>query len=325
MSQTRIPREERDLGLGAKVSQRRPRRFMNRSGHFNVRREGLDFFRSLSLYHALLTMTWPRFFVATGGAYLVYNALFATAYFLCGPDALSGGTAQGAGARFAECFFFSVQTAATIGYGHLAPHGLPANLLMTVESFFGLLGLALATGILFSRFARPQAAVAFSRQAVVAPYRDVTGLMFRIANERRSELLEVTATVTFSWMAPGVEGRPRQFHELALERQKIAFFPLHWVVVHPIDESSPLWGVSRETFMDADVEVYVLLTAVDETFEQTVHSRSSYKDTEIVWGARFSDMFLDLPDGMIGTDLRRLHDVEPAALPPPGTRVPSPS
>src|SRR6185295_3011942 len=190
---------------------------------------------------------------------------------------------------------------------------------------FGLLGLALATGILFSRFARPQAAVAFSHQAVVAPYRDVTGLMFRIANERRSELLEVTATVTFSWLAPGVAGRPRQFHELALERQKIAFFPLHWVVVHPIDESSPLWGVSRETFMDADVEIYVLLTAVDETFEQTVHSRSSYKDTEIAWGARFSDMFLDLPDGMIGTDLRRLHAVEPAALPPPGTRVPSPS
>jgi inward rectifier potassium channel len=322
LSQTSPTREiDRDLGLGARVAQKRPRRFLNRDGRFNVRREGLDFFRSLSLYHALLTITWPRFFLATGGAYLVYNALFAGAYFLCGPGALAGGTAQTAAERFAECFFFSVQTAATIGYGHLAPRGLPANLLMTVESFFGLLGLALATGILFSRFARPQAAIAFSQQAVVAPYRGVSGLMFRIANERRSELLEVQATVSLSWLAPGVAGHPRQFHELALERQKIAFFPLHWVVVHPIDETSPLWGMSRETFMEADAEIYVLLTAVDETFEQTVHSRSSYKFSEVAWGARFGDMFLELPDGMIGSDLRRLHDVEPAPLPPPGTRA----
>ena len=311
---------DRDLGLGSRVAAQRPKRFLNRDGHFNVRREGLDFFRSLSLFHYLLTISWPRFFLSTGGAYLVYNAVFASAYYLCGPGALSGGTAITPVERFAECFFFSVQTAATIGYGHLAPMGLKANLLMTVESFFGLLGLALATGILFSRFARPQAAIAYSQQAVVAPYRGVSGLMFRIVNERRSELLDVTATVSLSWLAPDLEGHPRQFHELALERQKITFFPLHWVVVHPIDEKSPLWGVSRETFMAADVEIFVLLTAVDETFEQTVHSRTSYKFDEVVWGARFSDMFLELPDGLMGTDVRRLNTVEPAVLPAPGTR-----
>jgi len=312
---------DRDLGLGSRVSQQTHNRFLNRDGTFNVRREGYSFFRSLSLYHQLLTIGWPQFFLATGGTYLVYNALFATLYYLCGPGALTGSTAASPGARFAECFFFSVQTAATIGYGQIAPHGLAANLFMTVESFFGLLGLALATGILFSRFARPQAAVAFSHRAVVAPYRGLSGLMFRIANERHSELLEVTATVNLSWLPPGGSDDQRQFRELALERKKITFFPLHWVVVHPIDETSPLWGMDREAFLAADVELFVLLTATDETFEQTVHARSSYKGQEIEWGARFRDMYTQHEDGSLGTDLRRLHDTEPAPLPPPGTRA----
>jgi inward rectifier potassium channel len=312
---------DRDLGLGARVTEQSRRRFLNRDGSFNVRREGLSYFRSLSLYHTLLTVSWPRFFAATGGAYLLYNTLFAAAYFLCGPDALLGASGATPFERAADAFFFSVQTAATIGYGHVSPHGLLPNLLVTLESFFGLLGLALATGVLFSRFARPHARILFSEKAVVAPYRGVSGLMFRIANERSNQLIEVQAKVSLSWLPPSTPGGPRRFEELALERRQIVFFPLHWVVVHPIDEKSPLWGVTAEEFARSEAEVLVLLTGVDETFEQTVHARSSYKGEEVAWGARFSDIYVKRSDLLIAADMRRLHDVEPAALPPPGTRA----
>lgn len=310
---------DRDLGLGSRVAEQSRRRFLNRDGSFNVRREGLSYFRSLSLYHALLTTTWPRFFLAVGVFYVVYNSLFAVGYFLCGPGALLGTTGSGAG-RFGDAFFFSVQTSATIGYGNITPQGLAANLLVTLDAFFGLLGLALATGVLFSRFARPHARILFSRQAVVAPYGDASGLMFRIANERSNQLLEVHATVTLTRRETTPRGRERRFHGLALERRRIVFFPLHWVVVHPIDETSPLWGVTEEEFASSDAEVLVLLEAVDETFEQTVHARTSYKFDEVAWGAKFKDPYLTRADALPAIDMRRLHDIEPAALPPPGTR-----
>jgi inward rectifier potassium channel len=317
------PRREidRDFGLGARVSQHSGQRFLNRDGTFNVRRRHLSFVRSLSLYHWLLTVSWTRFFLAVTGFYTAYNSLFALAYYACGPGALRG-TTDSPGGRLADCFFFSVQTSATIGYGSISPHGLAANLLVTVEAFFGLLSLALATGVLFSRFARPHARILYSRTAVVAPYHDVSGLMFRVANARSNELLEVRATVSLSWRVRTPQGEVRRFHELALERTGVVFFPLHWVIVHPIDEKSPLWGVSAAGFAESDAEVLVLLEGVDETYEQTVHSRSSYKFHEVTWGARFTDIYLKRDDGALtGIDVRRLHDTEPAALPPPGTRA----
>jgi inward rectifier potassium channel len=312
---------DRDLGLGTRVIQQSQRRFLNRDGSFTVRREGLSFFRSLSLYHWLLTVSWPRFFLATGGAFMAYNTAFALLYFLCGPGALLGAEGVTTGERLADAFFFSVQTAATIGYGHVSPHGLAANLLVTLESFFGLLGLALATGVLFSRFARPHARILFSETAVMAPYRDISGLMFRVANERSNELLEVRATVTLSWRVSTPQGLVRRFHELALERREVVFFPLHWVVVHPVDKDSPLWGVTREQFDESDAEVLVLLEGVDETFEQVVHARTSYKPDEVAWGARFTDIYLKRPDAPMAIDMRRLHETEPAALPPPGRQA----
>jgi inward rectifier potassium channel len=312
---------DRDFGLGARVSQQRGLRFLNRDGSFNVRRRHLSFVRSLSLYHWLLTVSWMRFFVAVGTFYFVYNALFAAGYYLCGPGALRGST-DASGGRLADCFFFSVHTSATIGYGSISPHGLAANLLVTVEAFFGLLSLALATGVLFSRFARPHARILYSDTAVVAPYRDVSGLMFRVVNQRHNELVEVRATVSLSWRERTPQGEARRFRELALEREGVVFFPLHWVVVHPIDETSPLWGVSREQFAESDAEILVLLEGVDDTFEQTVHSRSSYKYDEVRWAARFTDIYLKRPDGTLdGIDVRRLHQTEPAVLPAPGTRA----
>jgi inward rectifier potassium channel len=303
----------RDLGFGARVARETRVRFLNRDGSFNVLRTGLPFYRTLSAYHALLTMSWPRFFALIAFGYFAVNVIFAGAYLLCGPGALSGTSATTLHDRMLEDFFFSVQTLATIGYGGVAPRSLAANLLVTVEALAGLMGLALATGLLFARVSRPNTRVAFSENAVVAPFRGGRALMFRVVNERSNQLTDVQATVTLSRLEGEGASRARRFYELKLDRPRVLFFPLHWVVVHPIDGASPLHEVGREAFETADSEVLILLSAMDETFFQTIHIRSSYKPDEIVWGHRFSDMFLRDEAGLVGIDLRKLHDIEPAS------------
>jgi len=239
------------------------------------------------------------------------NVLFAFAYYLCGPESFQGIVESASHGWAVDAFFFSVQTVATIGYGRINPVGLMANILVTIESLVGTLGLVLATGILFARFSRPSARILFSNNAVVAPYRGMTAFEFRIANERSNQLIEANATVTLSRFETEGGTRKRKFHQLTLERKSVMFFPLSWTIVHPIDESSPLAGVTEQELRDSDAEFLVLLTAIDETFSQTVHSRSSYKSNEVLWGSRFSNM-LQTADGQLTVDLRRIHDVESA-------------
>jgi inward rectifier potassium channel len=300
-----------DFGFGSRVAQQSQRRLLNRDGSFNVVRQGLPLRRSLSPYHALLTMSWPSFFALVGAGYFAANLLFALAYFLCGPNALDGWHTGTPFERFEDAFFFSVQTLATIGYGRMTPNGVLVNMVVTIEALVGLMGFALATGLLFSRFSRPTAQLVFSRNAVVAPFRGGTALMFRLANERSSQLTEVSATVSLSRLEDSPSGPVRRFHELQLDRRRVVFLPLHWVVVHPIDERSPLYGTTEKAFRSSQAEILVLLSGMDETFSQTVHSRTSYRAEEVLWGMRFSDMFLRAEEGLVGVDMRRIHHVEP--------------
>jgi len=304
--------EERDLGFGSRVLQQTGSRFLNRDGSFNVVRENQSFLRSLNLYHEMLSAPLWVFYSVIFGAYLLLNLLFAGLYLLCGPGALHGATAVTPGERFLEAFFFSVQTLATIGYGRLSPEGSAANALVAIEALVGLLGVAFATGLSFARFSRPLAHILYSDRAVIAPYRGGTGFMFRVINERRNQLIEVTARVTLSRMVEEGGRRLRKFEPLSLERTTVQFFPLHWTLVHPIDEKSPLNGVTAESLRASEAEFMILLTGTDETFSQTVHSRSSYLADEVVVGARFQDMFVDGGDGRPRIDMRRFHEVEQA-------------
>ena len=236
--------------------------------------------------------------------------MFATAFVLCGPEALKGANDPGINSLFLNAFFFSVQTVATIGYGGVRPVGIAANLIVTAEALAGLLGFALATGLLFARFSRPNAKILFSLNAIIAPYREMTALEVRIVNARSNQLTNVSATVTLS-RHETINGRTRRrFYDLELERSMVTFFPLHWVIVHPIGESSPLFGVTREEFDASDPEILILLNAIDETTSQPVHARSSYKHTEILWNVNFADIFLRSKQTRIGIDVRRLSDVD---------------
>lgn len=305
-----------DLGFGSVVARESRARLLNRDGTFNVRREGLRFWESLSLYHYFLTMSWPKFISYVIGSYAVSNALFALGYLACGDGALTGFETASLMQRFLIAFFFSVETIATIGYGNIVPLSLGANVLMTVESLFGLLTFALVAGIGYARFARPKAEIVFSRNAIVAPYRDIKAFMFRIANQRASELVDVEVKVILARRKKGSADVDREFIQLKMERDRVAFFPLTWTVVHPFDKTSPLWDYDQEDFFACDVEFLVLLNGFDETFSQTVHARSSYKADEVVWGARFRNIFNPpSPDPKITIDIRKLHEIERVPLP----------
>ena len=304
---------ERDLGFGSVVASDTRIRLLNRDGSFNVHREGTGFWHSLSLYHWLLHISWPRFFALVVATYASLNLLFAWAFLLAGADALSG---PAPGGQFGRAFFFSIETFGTIGYGNIAPQNLTAHVLMTLEAFAGLLSIALITGILFARFSRPVPRIAFSDRALIAPYHGGRALMFRIANERSTQLVDVEARVVLA-LFDQVDGHAtRRFNVLSLERNRVALFPLSWTIVHPIEEGSPLNGLTERDLAERGVEFLVLLTASDETFMQTVHARSSYRYDEIVWGARFSDIFeQDREAHDLRVDVSRIHAYERTALP----------
>jgi inward rectifier potassium channel len=302
---------ERDLGLGSVVTNESGSRFLNRNGTFNVQRTGIREYSSINLYHWLLTMNWRKFMAITVVLFFGLNVLFAITYMLCGSSALADTSIEPMNNYFFRAFFFSVQTFATIGYGTLHPNGLAANFLVTVESLVGILYQALVTGMLFARFSRPTARVKLSDIAVIAPYKEITGFMFRLVNERVNQLIELEMKIAFARFVDENGMKVRRFDALELERDKVSFFPLSWTVVHPIDENSPLFGLTEQDLINGDAEFLILLTANDETFAQTVHTRSSYKSSEIMWNAKFVSIYNKVEAGEpISIDVRKLSEIE---------------
>ncbi len=306
----RVTEDPDDPGFGAKVSAASGQRLLNRDGTFNARRRGMHGTQAWSPYHELLNMSWGRFVLALLGLFLSLNTLFAFAYALCGPGAISGPNASTFGSLLLESFFLSVQTLATVGYGHLAPASTAANIIAVAEMFLGFLMYAIAAGLVFARFARPMAKLVFSDRAVVTPHRDVTALMFRFANTRKNQLVELEVKVLFSRLEPEGDASVRRFYQLSLERSRVSFIPLHLTVVHAITEESPFFGLTKQNLAAGAAELLVLVTAMDETFSQTVHARTSYTHDEIEFGSRFITVLSLGDDGVVEVDLRRFHEIE---------------
>ena len=262
------------------------------------------------MYHWSLSASWPRFLGMLAVTYLMINTLFAFGYVALGINALQGEPVSSGIEIFTRAFFFSVQTFATIGYGHVIAVGVAANLVVTLEAFLNIVAVALSTGVVFARFSRPTAKIIYSRHAVVAPYKGISALEFRIVNARSSQIIELDAKVILSRIEASSEGLVRTFRDLSLERTRVTFFPLSWTLVHPIDKKSPLSGMSHADLMETNTEILILLTGTDETSSQTVHSRSSYKADEIIWNASFATIFKrSQEDGILGMDVGKIHDV----------------
>ena len=308
-----LKEEDRDLGFGAVVSGQSRQRLLNTDGSFNVSRTGLPLLASLNFYHILLTMKWRTFLMLVLLLYFLSNIVFGLLYTAIGVGSLVDTSSVPMGNEFLTGFFFSVQTFATIGYGTIHPVGILPNLLVTIESYYSLLANALITGVVFARFARPTAKVIFSEVCVIAPYRGMEALMFRMVNGRNNQMIEVEVKLLFARFVDENGKKVRRFDFLKLEREKVTFFPLGWTVVHPIDEKSPLHGLSQLDYKRTDAEFLILFTAMDETFAQTVHTRSSYKPDEIRCGFKFVSFYNEVEDGEpISIDVRKLSVIERA-------------
>jgi inward rectifier potassium channel len=263
-------------------------------------------------YHQLLTSSWPFLLLKVGAAFVAVNGLFALAYWL------GGGIENAHRGSFADAFFFSVQTMATIGYGKLAPVTFSANLLASSEALAGLLTFALVTGLVFSKFSRPTARVRFTRKAVISLRDGVPSLMFRMANVRANQIVDAQIHVSFARQESTLEGEEvRRFYDLELTRHRNPIFDHSWTAIHPINLNSPLYRATAETLSAADASIVVSLTGIDETFSQTVYARYYYDAEDIIWGARLTDITRRTPDGEFFLDFTRYDEVVPAELPQP--------
>jgi inward rectifier potassium channel len=263
-------------------------------------------------YHQLMTSSWPRLLLKVVAAFIVVNCLFASAYLI------AGGIDNARRGSFADVFFFSVQTMATIGYGKMVPAGLIANLLASGQALTGLLSFALVTGLVFSKFSRPTARVRFTRNAVISVRDGVPSLMFRMANVRTNQIVEAQIHVVFARQESTLEREEvRRFYDLELTRYRNAIFSNSWTAVHPINPNSPLYGATAESLNASDAEIVVSLTGIDETFSQTVYARYYYDAEDIIWGARLADITTRTPKGEFFLDFTRYDDVVPADLPQP--------
>ncbi len=259
------------------------------------------------LYHVMLILPWLGFLGLIGLLYVVMNALFALAYLLV-PGSIAGATPG----SFSDAFFFSVQTMATIGYGVMSPQTLYSHILVAIEALVGLLGVAMATGLMFSRFSRPTARVLFSQVAVISTYNGIPTLIFRAANQRHNQILEAQVQLALVRDEVSTEGLTmRRFYDLKLLRSRTPIFFLTWTVMHPIDEESPLYGLSPEALWDSNLEIVVILTGLDENFSQTIHARHSFIAEDIHWGKQFVDILTILPNGDRAVDYGRFHDIIP--------------
>ncbi len=283
-------------------------RIIHPSGRFNVRRRGTSW-RDVHPYLMMINASWPVFGAVIFAGYLIANLIFALIYLAIGAEFLRGAETTTMASRFLSAFFFSAQTFTTVGYGSIAPSGFLTNMVAALQALLGLMALAVATGLLFGRFSKPAARLEFSRQMVVAPYRDGTSLQFRIANRRTNNLMEVEAQVLLMTVELTERGPIRRYRPLSLERASVLFLPLTWTIVHPIDQASPLREITAEQLVRQKAEFLILIKAYDDTFYQTVHVRRSYRYDEIVWGARFVPAFSVDSLGKMVLDLDRLSDI----------------
>lgn len=282
-------------------------RFINRDGTFNIRKEGMTWLQRYSIFHHMLTLPRWRFATVIFVFYLLINLVFASLYLLIGMDQLTGVIASTPWGKFKEAYFFSTETFTTVGYGRVNPTGDGANAVAAIEAMLGFLSFAIATGLMYGRFSRPHAFLVFSNYALVGPYKDGTGLMFRFAPYKDNHALtnvEIRVNIGLQVQVENGDAEYR-YYDLMLERTRVESLPMNWTVVHPIDEQSPLRGFSWDDMKAADVEIYVLIRGFDDIYSNFVQQRTSYTYQEIKFNGKFVPMYRESDDGK--TTILELH------------------
>lgn len=284
-------------------------RVIQPDGKFNVERKSLSY-ELKDTYQYLITIGWGHFFLWLFTGYLIANTLFALGYLALGVEHLAGAKLETMSDRFLSAFFFSAQTLTTVGYGGIHPTGWIVSGVAAIEAMVGVLGFAVATGLLYGRFSRPELKILFSRNILISPYQDGEALMFRIANQRSNNILNVSVKVLLVFSEKSESGFTRQYFPVKLERDSVTFFPLSWTVVHPIDSESPFFELTEEEIRAKRPEIIVQVSGFDDTFSQETHRLSSYIAEDFIWKAKFLPSFSTLDDGKTIFDLDQMHQYQ---------------
>ncbi len=259
-----------------------------------------------SPYYLMLTVPWQGFCLLVIGLYAIANALFALLFLAGGPKTILNSRPG----SFADAFFFSVQTSASIGYGAMSPGNAYGNVLVSLEAIISLMGIAVLTGLAYARFSRPTAQVLFSRVAVITLFENTPTLMFRAANERRNQILEAQMRLYFIQDEQSNGRTMRRFYELPLSRDRNPSFFLSWTALHFIDQNSPLHGLSAEDLMRTSAALLVSVSGVDQTVMQAIHARHTYYADDLVWNRQFKDIIQHLEDGDRYINFADFHELE---------------
>jgi inward rectifier potassium channel len=288
---------------------RRPRNILVRSGQFELVKLNVKEFDLRDTYHLILTLTWPGFAGVVFGIYLLINVFFAILYML-NPRAI----AEMAPGSFFDAFFFSVETLATVGYGHMYPETFYGHLIAMLEIMVGMFGLAVITGLIFVRFSRPTARIQFSKVAVIAPFDGVPNLMIRVANLRHQAMVEPEFRMLFMWDTVTAEGDDvRRFRSLRLEFDHLIAFPAVMTIRHPIDEESPLFGLTPEDSQKQDIRILASIVGVDTVIVAPVQSLRDYNYDQIEWNRRFVEIYDQNEAGDWTVDYARIDETEDIA------------
>jgi inward rectifier potassium channel len=290
-----LPQDISNTGYTANAGMQR---IMNRDGSLNVQRKGLNWWQRNSIYHTMISLSPGRFMLVVFLFYTSTNLLFASIYTLLGIDKLQGiDPVSGFGEKFMQAFFFSSQTLTTVGYGHISPKGMAANIVASLESFIGIMAFAIVTGLFFARFARPRAFLRFSDNLIMSPFKESAAFMLRVISAKNISLTDVQAEVTTAFEVEEHGKKSTRYFQLPLQFSRINSLALSWTVVHIIDDKSPFYGLSLEEIKKSNLEVMINVRAFDEHYSNTVQQRISYKGDEILYGARFLPAFAPSEDG----------------------------
>ncbi len=276
-----------------------------RSGKIQFQKLNADSRDVRDTYHWLLTLTWPQFAAFIFAVYIAVNLVFSVFYYL-DPPSIAGMT------TFADAFFFSVETLATVGYGHFYPDSLYGHIVSTVEIMFGMFGLAVVTGLIFVRFSRPTARLLFSRTMVIAPFDGQPALMLRVANLRHHAMAEAEFRVMLIREEMVKEGElMRRFYQLPLQFDRLIVFPVALTIRHIIDEKSPLYGWTAADLEKSDARLLASIVCIDTVIPAPVQSYYDYTWRDVQFGRRFVEIYTDLDDNKMAVDYGRLHETEP--------------
>jgi inward rectifier potassium channel len=276
-------------------------------GGYSFTTKGISRFDLRDPYHVAVTLTWPQFLLTLLGVYLSVNLLFAALY-----TAVPGSVVNAGHGNFADAFFFSFETLATVGYGEMYPGNLFGHIVACAEITSGVAFTAILTGLTFVRFSRPKSKFVIADKMVVARYNGTPTLMLRIGNGRPGLIADVHAQLNVLLSETSLEGTMfRHSHTLKLIRSQLPILPLAWTVMHPIDESSPIYGMDSAQLVQSDARLFLSLEARDPSITALVYELRNFQPQDVAFGMRYADAVVTEPDGSTVMDLNMISGIEP--------------